>query len=135
MYYGLEQDISFGASDPDNRAPLWQFGGLRTDTESYKRINRLNLIRKKLGELGGFHEVVGEVVGETDEDIAFERNGALLVLTKVCQPRLLVMKETRWTDFISEEQVNVGIGQSAKLGSRRTPSLSSECSQALDIVI
>ncbi|KAI9634322.1 putative alpha-amylase AmyA [Dioszegia hungarica] len=82
MYYGLEQDISFGAHDPENRAPLWQYGNFQTAGDSYKRVARLNLIRRKMGELGGFHEVIGKEVGATDDDIAFERNGALLVLTK-----------------------------------------------------
>lgn len=82
MYYGLEQDIAFGASDPENRAPLWRFGNLGTDGESYKRIAKLNAIRTKLGENEGFHATVGKVVEETKDDIAFARNGTLLVLTK-----------------------------------------------------
>lgn len=89
MYYGLEQDISFGAHDPENRAPLWQYGNFQTAGDSYKRVARLNLIRRKMGELGGFHEVIGKEVGATDDDIAFERNGALLVLTKVSSSQVI----------------------------------------------
>jgi alpha-amylase len=81
MYYGLEQNM-VGKSDPESRAALWQYG-FGTEGDSYKRIARLNLIRKKMGELGGFHEIIGKQVEVTDGEIAFERNGALLVLTNV----------------------------------------------------
>lgn len=83
MYYGLEVDMASGKGDPENRAPLWQYSDYSGEGESYKRIARLNLIRKKMGELGGFHEVIGKQVEVTDDDIAFERNGALLILTNV----------------------------------------------------
>ncbi|KAI9634323.1 putative alpha-amylase AmyA [Dioszegia hungarica] len=81
MYYGLEQNMT-GEEDPQNRQALWLNGELKTDGESYQRIKRLNLVRKKMGELGGFHEVLASQVAVQDDDIAFERNGGLLVLTK-----------------------------------------------------
>jgi alpha-amylase len=82
MYYGLEQDIK-GEADPYNRPALWQHGNYQTTGDSIKRITRLNLIRNKLGALGGFHEEIGTEVGLTDDDIAFRRADALLVLTNV----------------------------------------------------
>jgi alpha-amylase len=82
MYYGTEADME-GAGDPYNRGALWEHTDYQGTGESYKRIQRLNQIRNKMGDLGGFHEVIGKQAALTDDDIAFERNGALLVLTNV----------------------------------------------------
>lgn len=83
LYYGFEADISFGQHDPDNRNALW----LNTDYsgigETYGKIKRLNEVRTKLGERGGFHEIVAKTLVAREADVVFERNGLLIVLTKV----------------------------------------------------
>jgi len=84
MYYGQEQEsMDTGLLDPFNREALWLNGGFQTEGEAYKQVARFNKIRKQVGNLGGFHEVVGTEVALSESDIAFERNGALLVLTNV----------------------------------------------------
>lgn len=89
-YYGDEAGIKEGSGDPQNRVNLWKYTNYATEGEIYKRIARLNLIRKKMGELGGYLETIGTQVALTDDDIAFTRNG-LLVLTKVNTFLLLVL--------------------------------------------
>lgn len=120
MYYGLEQNMT-GEEDPQNRQALWLNGELKTDGESYQRIKRLNLVRKKMGELGGFHEVLASQVAVQDDDIAFERNGGLLVLTKVSEgPR-----QIKTALISSAVKARVASGQSARLASPPAPRSSS----------
>ena len=82
MYYGFESDITFGASDPDNRDPLWHHTDYSTTGETYGRVRRLNDIRRELGKRGNFLTSVAVAKAQTDSEVAFERNELLLVLTK-----------------------------------------------------
>ncbi|KAJ9127587.1 hypothetical protein QFC24_000997 [Naganishia onofrii] len=49
-YYGEEQEIKTGGSDPDQRQALWAagMGNYSTNTKTYKRIKTLNTVRKFL---------------------------------------------------------------------------------------
>lgn len=82
VYYGFEADITFGSADPDNRDPLWHHTDYSGNGETYGRIKRLNAIRQALGKRGDFLAKVATTKAQTDNDVAFERNGLLMVLTK-----------------------------------------------------
>ena len=93
IYYGLEQDMADGASDPHNREALWLYNNYATDGETYQRIKNLNEIRSKLGSSNNkWHSAVGSTLTQQSNDIAIQREGALIVLTNVS---IAVMAEER----------------------------------------
>jgi len=79
-----------GAGDPTNRAALWANGGYTTSGSTYALIKKLNGIRKGLANGTRFHNEIGSVIGNSDNDIAVVRNKVLIALTKVC-PILLCL--------------------------------------------
>ncbi|WWC97297.1 hypothetical protein V866_004176 [Kwoniella sp. B9012] len=81
VYYGLEQDIADGPYDPNNREALWNYNNYATTGDTYKRITTLNKIRKFLSTKGKFLNSVGTVLKIQDNDIALQREDALIVLT------------------------------------------------------
>ncbi|KAE8538221.1 hypothetical protein D1P53_005560 [Cryptococcus gattii VGV] len=81
VYYGLEQDISDGPADPQNREALWNYNNYSTDGVTYGRITNLNKIRNGLGGVGNLYNVVATVLAAQDQDIALQREEALIVLT------------------------------------------------------
>lgn len=85
IYYGLEQDIADGPSDPANREALWQYNGYSTTASlTYGRIAMLNKIRSAIGKGDeAFGSSIATVVAIQDKDIALRRGGALIVLTNV----------------------------------------------------
>lgn len=90
VYYGLEQEVSFGAADPDNRDALWKYNDYSTQTGSYLLIKKLNEIRKGLSGTGSgkWHETTAKVGSVTDSDITLERDGVLIALTNVSRDTL-----------------------------------------------
>lgn len=108
-YYGLEQDISTGTADPYNRPALWDFGKYQTTGATYQRIARMNLIRTKLGELGSFHKSTGKQVAMTDNNIAFRRNEALLVLTSVSSSTVEIGGEVANIFSVVQDRVEIGL--------------------------
>ncbi|WWC67129.1 uncharacterized protein I206_101036 [Kwoniella pini CBS 10737] len=81
VYYGLEQDIADGPYDPNNREALWNYNNYNTAGDTYKRIANLNKIRDFLGFKGSFSTSVATVLKIQDQDIALQREDALIVLT------------------------------------------------------
>lgn len=79
IYYGTEQDFA-GGNDPANREDLW-VSGYKTSGETFRRISRLNKIRKAVpairrGEMA-FTWTTDHVGDEPDAGIiAFERKTA-----------------------------------------------------------
>jgi alpha-amylase len=85
IYYGLEQEMAYGLSDPDNRDALWKYNGYSTETGAYKLIKKMNEIRKGLSESGDkkWHETEAKVGQVQNDDIVLERDGVVMVLTSV----------------------------------------------------
>lgn len=83
VYYGLEQDISDGPTDPQNREALWNYNNYATDGVTFGRITNLNKIRKRLGGVGKLYKTVATVLATQDQDIALQREEVLTVLTNV----------------------------------------------------
>lgn len=83
VYYGLEQDISDGPTDPQNREALWNYNNYSTDGVTFGRITNLNKIRNGLGGVGKLYNAVATVLAAQDQDIALQREEALIVLTNV----------------------------------------------------
>ena len=85
IYYGLEQEMAYGLSDPDNRDALWKYNGYSTETGAYKLIKKLNEIRKGLSESGDkkWHETEAKVGQVQNDDIVLQRDGVVMVLTSV----------------------------------------------------
>lgn len=83
VYYGLEQDISDGPTDPQNREALWNYNNYATDGVTFGRITNLNNIRNRLGGVGELYNAVATVLAIQDQDIALQREEALIVLTNV----------------------------------------------------
>ncbi|WRT63393.1 uncharacterized protein IL334_000298 [Kwoniella shivajii] len=81
VYYGLEQDIADGPYDPNNREALWNYNNYNTGGDTYKRIQTLNKIRDYLGGRGKFFNSVATILKVQDNDIALQREEALIVLT------------------------------------------------------
>lgn len=81
VYYGLEQDISDGPADPQNREALWNYNNYSTDGVTFGRITNLNKIRRRLGGVGELYNAVATVLAAQDQDIALQREEALIVLT------------------------------------------------------
>ncbi|WWC57793.1 uncharacterized protein I303_100328 [Kwoniella dejecticola CBS 10117] len=81
VYYGLEQDIADGPYDPNNREALWNYNNYNTGGDTYKRITNLNKIRDLLASKGNFLTSVATVLKIQDNDIALQREDALIVLT------------------------------------------------------
>ncbi|WWC85514.1 uncharacterized protein L201_000378 [Kwoniella dendrophila CBS 6074] len=81
VYYGLEQDISDGPNDPENREALGRYNNYATNGDTYKRITQLNQIRNFLNKKGNFLKSVATVLKNQDNDIALQREDALIVLT------------------------------------------------------
>ncbi|OWZ79034.1 alpha-amylase AmyA [Cryptococcus neoformans Bt85] len=81
VYYGLEQDISDGPTDPQNREALWNYNNYATDGVTFGRITNLNKIRKRLGGVGKLYKTVATVLATQDQDIALQREEVLTVLT------------------------------------------------------
>jgi alpha-amylase len=79
IYYGTEQDFN-GGNDPSNREDLW-LSGYRTSGETFRRISRLNRIRKAVPAIRqgtmAFTWTTDHVADETDSGlVAFERKTA-----------------------------------------------------------
>lgn len=83
VYYGLEQDISDGPTDPQNREALWNYNNYATDGVTFGRITNLNKIRKRLGGVGKLYKTVATALATQDQDIALQREEVLTVLTNV----------------------------------------------------
>lgn len=92
-YYGEEQEIAAGLSDPDQRQALWEsgMGDYSTDTNTYKRMQKLNALRKFLmsdkvkiadGALS-YLEDKSKVVLSSTTDLAFTKGPILVVLNNV----------------------------------------------------
>ncbi|ORY30838.1 putative alpha-amylase AmyA [Naematelia encephala] len=79
IYYGTEQEISFGSADPDNRNALWQYNNFATSSGAYSLIKKLNTIRKNLGP--SFTGSIATVKAVQTSSIAIQRAGTLTVLT------------------------------------------------------
>lgn len=78
IYYGTEQDFN-GGNDPSNREDLW-LSGYKTSGDTFKRISRLNRIRKAVGAIRNgqmaFTWTTEHVADESDAGIvSFERIG------------------------------------------------------------
>jgi alpha-amylase len=83
IYYGLEQDIADGTDDPANRNALWLYNGFSTETETYKRIAKLNQIRHAWNKDNDWLRAHATVVDVATSDIALKRGNLLIVLTNV----------------------------------------------------
>lgn len=92
-YYGEEQEIASGLSDPDQRQALWAsgMGDYSTNTKTYKRLQKLNALRKflmsdkvKVPE-GGVTYLAdkSKVVMSSATDLAFTKGQILVVLNNV----------------------------------------------------
>lgn len=87
VYYGQEQDVSFGANDPYNRGALWPTKYANTTT--YNRIARLNAIRSAVITNGtsfngtSFMQATSRIAASTANDVAIRRGPLLAVLTNV----------------------------------------------------
>lgn len=76
IYYGTEQDFA-GGNDPSNREDLW-VSGYKTNGETFRRISRLNRIRKAVPAIRrgsmAFTYTTDHVADEPDAGlVAFER--------------------------------------------------------------
>lgn len=87
VYYGQEQDFSFGAGDPYNRAALWP--SKYANTTTYNRIARLNTVRTAVINNGtafngtNFMQATSRIITNTANDVAIRRGPLLAVLTNV----------------------------------------------------
>jgi len=78
IYYGTEQELT-GGNDPANREDMWNTG-YRTDTDTFKWVQKLTAIRKRHKALTvGDQKVIWSTDHVADEDdagiFAFERTG------------------------------------------------------------
>ena len=84
IYYGLEQEMSDGNQDPENREALWLYNDYSTTaTESFGRIIVANKIRSTLNADPSWLNSVATVLAIQSQDIALLRGPALIVLTNV----------------------------------------------------
>lgn len=87
IYFGQEQDTSFGLSDPYNRNALWPSN--YTNTTTYQRMGRLNEVRHSLiannTQFNGsnYMDSRSEVLASSDYDVAIRKGPLLAVLTNV----------------------------------------------------
>lgn len=113
VYYGQEQDISFGAGDPYNRQALWADGnGGYSNSTTYQRIRRLNDIRHWLISNGttfnGNQTFIGsrvETVTLTQNDFAYRKGPLLVALTNRGSPSVdatLGMMNVGWSGTVVE---------------------------------
>ncbi|KAJ9101539.1 hypothetical protein QFC20_005232 [Naganishia adeliensis] len=88
-YYGEEQEIASGLSDPDQRQALWAkgMGDYSTNTVTYRRLQRLNYLRKFLMSNnvkveGGATYLANKskVIMSSATDLAFTKGPILVVL-------------------------------------------------------
>lgn len=91
-YYGEEQEIASGLSDPDQRQALWAkgMGDYSTNTVTYRRLQRLNYLRKFLMSNnvkveGGATYLANKskVIMSSATDLAFTKGPILVVLNNV----------------------------------------------------
>lgn len=95
-YYGEEQEISSGLSDPDQRQALWASGngGYSRNTNTYLRLKRLNALRKFLMSSSvtlatGQPAYGGErskVVLSSATDLVFIKGPIFVILNNVSRP-------------------------------------------------
>ena len=90
VYYGQEQDTSFGASDPYNRNALWQSN--YTNTTTYQRMATMNEVRSSIiannTEFNGetFMSARSKVIASSQYDVAIRKGPVLAVLTNRGSP-------------------------------------------------
>jgi alpha-amylase len=121
VYYGQEQDQSFGNSDPYNRNALWPSN--YTNTTTSQRIATLNQVRSSLiangTEFNGetFMQARSQVIAHSDTDVAIRKGPLLAVLTNRGSPVMNAtfgIKNTGWSsssvvvDILSCRQMPVG---------------------------
>jgi len=90
VYFGQEQDTSFGQSDPYNRNALWTSN--YTNTTTYQRMGTLNEVRSSIianntqynGET--FMDARSKVIASSDYDVAIRKGPVLAVLTNRGSP-------------------------------------------------
>jgi alpha-amylase len=103
-YYGEEQEIKTGGSDPDQRQALWAagMGNYSTNTKTYKRIKTLNTVRKFLMSSAArvppgnktYLQDRSNVVLSSAADLVFTKGPALIVVNNVS--RLSIDGQTKF---------------------------------------
>jgi alpha-amylase len=103
-YYGEEQEIKTGGSDPDQRQALWAagMGNYSTNTRTYKRIKTLNTVRKFLMSSAArvppgnktYLQDRSNVVLSSAADLVFTKGPALIVVNNVS--RLSIDGQTKF---------------------------------------
>jgi len=90
VYYGQEQDQSFGQSDPYNRNALWPSN--YTNTTTYQRMATLNEVRSSIianntehnGE--SYMDARSQIIASSQYDVAIRKGPVLAVLTNRGSP-------------------------------------------------
>lgn len=92
-YYGEEQEISSGLADPDQRQALWApgMGGYSRTTNTYRRLQKLNSLRKFLMSGGvtlatgqpGYGSERARVILFSAGDLVFIKGPIFVVLNNV----------------------------------------------------
>ncbi|KAJ6546233.1 putative alpha-amylase AmyA [Mycena vulgaris] len=83
LYYGFEQDVGKdGPGDPFNREALWLYTDYSTNaTPTYRRIVKLNKLRKYLAATSDFLTAPSTRPQQQAQDLAVVRGGVLTILT------------------------------------------------------
>ncbi|GMK57283.1 hypothetical protein CspeluHIS016_0401170 [Cutaneotrichosporon spelunceum] len=90
LYYGQEQDMSWGLSDPHNRAALWTLGYENVTT--VKQVARLNQIRSALIKGGATYngetylQARSTILANTTYDVAIRKGPIIMSLTNRGSP-------------------------------------------------
>lgn len=92
-YYGEEQEIKTGQSDPDQRQALWAsgMGNYSTTTKTYQRLKTLNTLRKflmstKVKVSAGTKTYLQDrsnIVFSSSTDLVFAKGPSLIVVNNV----------------------------------------------------
>jgi alpha-amylase len=121
VYYGQEQDTSFGQADPYNRNALWPSNYINTTT--YQRMGQLNEVRSALiannTQFNGtnFMDARSQVIASSEYDVAIRKGPLLAVLTNRGSPVMNAtfgVRESGWpsasvvVDILSCRQMPVG---------------------------
>ncbi|BEJ14866.1 hypothetical protein CspHIS471_0406330 [Cutaneotrichosporon sp. HIS471] len=132
LYYGQEQGMSFGISDPDNRAALWTLGYENVTT--VQQVTRLNKIRSTLikgdatynGET--YLQARSQILANTTYDMAIRKGPIIMSLTNRGSPEeatSFAIQNTGWPrgealiDLLSCLDYAVGSGGSISISYSR----------------
>jgi alpha-amylase len=121
VYFGQEQDTSFGQADPYNRNALWLTN--YTNTTTYQRIGQLNEVRTALIANNtqfnntNFMDARSQVIASSEYDVAIRKGPLLAILTNRGSPVMNAtfgVRNSGWpsasvvVDILSCRQMPVG---------------------------